>query len=466
MTSFQLLTVLLVAASVAPAEKSKELERRVTVTAGQAVEIRGLNGSEIEIKTWDKSEVYVRLHVVLSSSNKELEKEYIDGVAITDRVTADRAVITFSEPKHDLSDGFSFKKLFTLSFGSYIRKEISGEVFVPKKNAFTSDMKYGSITLDDMAGSVRLEGQSNTIRIRKCSNLSWIRNDYGTGTIDDSGGELDLKTQSGKVEIENFTGSLVLSADYSTVTVGKVSKGLRLTSKSATIKVADIGGDASIDADYSTVTVERVKGTVKVSDKSGNIKVHSVEGASIDGAYSNIQLSSVAGTAEKTITITGMSGKLNLSDVVGNVQIDNPYSTMELMNVKGNVNLKTKSGSVTAEEVSGDWTSDTEYSTIRLRKLRAQKVLMENSSGVVEVDLLNAPKHLEVRNQYADVNIHLPQGLASAIRIKSEYGTVKTNLPVEIETFSTGALAIGSTGDGSGSFRVETKSGNVKVQQK
>ena len=445
-------------------EESRDIERTIPTTPTQKIELKGFNGSKIEFKSWDKNEVSIKLSVTISASNGEFEKEYIKSVNVTEKSSPSVITIRFDEPEARSSGGF-FQRLF--SFGSsYIRKEIRGEIYIPKTNAFYSDMKYGSMTLEDMKGPLDLDGQSNTLELRNCVSVRMVRNDYGKATLINCGGTLSLECQSGTVKIEGFKGTVDLLAKYSTITVSRVSDSTTIESQSGTLAIDDIQGNLTVNSDYSTLTINKVAGFVDVTNKSGKIKIKSVDGVRVDGLYSGIEISSVSGKSNRTIDIKGQSGRLDLVDVVGNVNIENPYSTMTLRNIRGHVNLESQSARIDANNITGNWKSTTPYSTLTIFGLTAQNIQIRNQSNPVEIELASKPTDVEILNEYGSVALTLPTGFAGSVRLKATYGKVKSNLPIEIEDMGSGALALGKMGSGGGSMRVETTSGDIKVTQK
>lgn len=464
MHGFALLSLLALGGPGSENERSRDLERRAAVKPDQRVEVLGLRGSEIEFVSWDEPAVLVKLQLSVSSSDNDWEEDYLKDVRLEVDSSDDRVVVKFVEPDQNKSSGSWIKKLLTFNWN--VSKDIRGKVYVPRKNAFTTDMRYGSVTLDGVQGDVRLIGQSNTVRIKDCPRLMEIDNDYGRTTIERSGGVLDLSGKSGNVMITDFRGELVVDAPYATVSISNIDKGLTLSAKSGTVTVSDVVGNTKIDADYSRVTVSRVAGYVDVSDKSGTVRIRTVEGVQVDAAYSSVEITDVSGKQGTPIVIRGQSGHLSLVRAVGDTKIDNSYSSMELADIKGNIDVRGQSASIDAEDITGDWKSETGYTSVRARRLRAQSVIVSNSSNEVDLELLSVPNRLEIRNSYGNVEVELPKGLSAKVRLKADYGSVKSDLPLEVDTMGSGAIAIGTVGSGAGTFTIEAKSGGVRVRQR
>jgi DUF4097 and DUF4098 domain-containing protein YvlB len=446
-------------------EKHREIEKRYATQPSQRIEIKGFMGSEITFRSWEKNEVYIKLDISISASDDSYEVNYIDGVSVTDKQSAEALVVTFREP-----DG-SWRKSFWSGFKSFfsgwrVRKEISGEIYLPQSNAFTTDMKYGSIALENMKGPLRLLGTSNTLSLKNCSSVQEIENNYGKTTLEKCGGSLDLLGESSKITVEDFNGNGTIDANYSTITVRGVARPLTINSQSATIKVDDLQSSLNVHSDYSTITANKIAGMVDIRTSSGKVRVKEAEGLGLDADYSTVEASSISGKASKGIYVKGQSGKLTLEDAVGDLKIENPYSQIDLRRIKGSVELSTESGRVIAEDISGDWNSTSQYSTVIVRSLVGQRVVITNSSNPVEVQLKSVPTHIDIKNQYGSASVSMPTGYAGEVSLEATYGQIECNLPIKVKSLGGGAYGTGKMGAGTGSINIETESGNIKLMQR
>jgi DUF4097 and DUF4098 domain-containing protein YvlB len=462
MKTFVIALACLLAVSVSYAGKTRVVEKRVPTKPNQRIEVNGISGSQVSFRSWDKDEVYVHLTVSMSSSDEGYEDAYVAGVSIDDVSTSDMVRLTFREGSAKERSGSWLSRIFGQFF---VNKEISGEVYVPQRSALMTDMKYGSMTLDGMASDVELLGASNALVLRNCASVRRVENNYGTTRIENSGGAATIIGASSKVTVTDFTGSVDIDANYSTVTLARIAKDLQLVDQSGTVSVDGVGGSAAIDADYSTVTIARVKGAAKVRATSGTVNIREAGAADVDARYSSIDIVGISGSAGKDLIVRSESGSLAIGDVTANVMIDNPYSTVRLERVRGNVSVNTTSGTIEASDVAGDWRSVSPYSSVSLRRLSAGSISITTSSNAVRVSCRTVPTSVAIRNDYGGVRFSMPQGFSGTVDLDAEYGTVDTNLPVRIRTRSESASATGKIGTRSGSILVETKSGNIDLTE-
>ncbi len=453
---------LLACAPLSLADQSKNLEHKSFTTPSQRIEIRGLSGSEIEFKTWDKNEVSVTLKVTISSSDEVYERDYIDALEIREEKSEHALVLVFKELRRDLRSGFW--SLF--KGGNYVRKEIRGEVIVPKANPLTTDLSYGSLTLEGMTGELNIDGKSNTLSLKKCSNVRRVRNDYGKTEIDHSEGSLDLSGTSSTVTIASFSGPVSVDANYSTIKISDVSQSATIKSQSGRLTIEKIGGNLTVQGDYSPMNISDVKGFAQISTKSGSLRIRNVGGLNIDAPYTTVEATDVAGITGKLVSITGQSGNVILENIQSSVFLDCPYSNISLRNTSGSVDLSSKSSQIRAQEIGGDWKSRTEYSTLRLRGLKSKEVSIVNKSSSIDVEMGAVPTKIDIRNEYGNVTVDLPKGFSGDVLLDAEYGNVRTDFPLQIRNRSSSSFASGRIGSGTGAITIETRSGSIDLSQK
>jgi len=463
MKIFAAVVSLALVAAPSATDQTRDLEHHSPTTPAQRIEIRGLSGSEIEFKSWDKDEVAMTIHVRISSSDQEYEEEYVRSLKIRETKSESKLLLEFVELRRGVGGG-GFWRIFT--GGNYIRKEIRGEVFVPRSNALTTDISYGSIALESMKGELRILGKNNSLSLKECSNVRTVENDYGESLLQSCGGNLKLKGTSSNVKIESFAGPVDIDARYSTIVVGNISQSATIKSQSGRITAESIGGDLTIQSDYTTIAATAVKGNLSVGTKSGSLRVKGVQGLTIEAPYTTVEATDVSSPAGRPVSFSGQSGSLALENVKGDLLLDGPYSNMDLKNIQGSVDLQSKSSRITAEEISGDWKSKTEYTTLRLRALRSKNVRITNKSNDIRIDLMTVPGELTIRNDYGGVEVTMPKGFAGEVSLDAEYGSIDTDFPIRSRKTGSSAYAIGTVGSGTGTITIETKSAGISLTQR
>lgn len=459
-----MLAIVFFTCSLILAEQTKTLERSFPVKSSQKIILSDLSGAKLLIKSWNKNEAYVKLRVKISSSDKDFEKEYIKSVRLNESSNDDELRIDFDQT-NEKGGGWSFLGI-DLRINYYQKNEIQGEIYIPEKNNFQTNARYGDLWIENLKGEVELYGRSNKLTMKNCDRLKVVENDYGNTELQRCGGNLVLKNRSSNIEIRSFHGPLNIEAEYSNISVDEAGGKLVINSKSGNHKISNVKSDILVNSDYSEISIRNITGFADVTCRSGSIRIEKAEGINIEGDYSNITLNSITGNTKRIMKITGKSGNLEVTDLTGNLIIDNPYSGIKLQQIKGNIDFSGKSSTLNAYGITGNWKSNTEYMSIKIQDLSAKTIYITNKSNPVSLDLRSVPDDVHIENQYGEVIVDMPSGFSGEVDMNVTYGEINTNLPVKSKALGNSAYAAGKMGTGSGKFFIETKSGNIEVNEK
>lgn len=454
-------TILICSALLLHAEV-KNIKKTIPIKETQTVELSDFNGSTLEIKSWDKNEVSINISIDYSSSDKENEQEYIQMVDVVQEDTDERMIIMYHEPK-TRNNGFSLKNLLSFQFVSYSNLKVTGEIYVPASHNIEADLRYGNYSLEGIMGNLVLTGVSNTLRLANCASIKKINNNYGKTTIERSGGTLVLEGTSSTISINDFHGQVIADANYSTISFSGITNNTTVTCVSGKIDIDGIDGNVVLDAKYSDIRLEKLKGTATIESQSGTIRVKEVFGAVIDAPYSNITLESVTGTGNP-IFINNTSGEITIFNSTRDVKIEDSYSKVKLENIQGNVTLSGKSSSFYGKRIVGNLIVRNEYGNVVFDELSASTVEISNTSNTVEIGLIIKPSKVYITNQYGSVELSFPE-FSGDVKLKASYGSIRTNLPIEIEELAGGEIAMGKVGSGNGTVNIKTTSGNIEIHQ-
>lgn len=445
------------------ASEKKQIQESFEVEPGKLVEFRTVSGMKVDVKSWDKSEVYIDLIVKVSCSDDEFEKEYIEKFNVDKRNLSRGIIIEFEEEDDD--NGWSFWDIFRGKFYYSFSKEITGTIYVPQYNALQADFRYSDIELTDIEGEINLIGRSNDLYIFNCMMLNTIENDYGKNSISNCGGKLTLESRSSETEINTFNGQVRISADYATLNLKSISGRLGISTRSADVKINDVGSDLEMNADYSEITVNKVKGFVKISSRSGTIDVSNTEGLNIESPYTEIHAFEIDDKSGKDVKVLNQSGNISLEKVKGRVIIDDKYSDINLKDIEGHVILESRSSAITADNIKGNWKSDTKYSSVKVKDLRAEEVFIDNQSDDVKIRMTKTPKEVEIKNQYGGVEFSMPEGYKGSLDLFAQYGNIECNFPIRTRTEGSTSRANGRMGSENSTIIIETRSGDIEITE-
>ncbi|MFA6469709.1 MAG: DUF4097 family beta strand repeat-containing protein [Bacteroidota bacterium] len=460
---FRLLTFVLLAAVTFATAGNKEIKKTIPLNDVRTVELIGFNGSSIAVKSWEKNEISINISVEYSSSNKDKEKLFFQYLDIVQEQIGEKMLLRFKEPTINNED-FSLKEFLSSLFSTtYSHLTISGDIFIPAAMNLSSDMRYGTHSIEGMKGTLRLSGVSNTVEVKNCADVQKIENDYGTTTVDHSGGDLQLRGESSNIQINDFSGSVKADVNYSDCKFNGIADAVTVVCSSGTVDIGDIGGNITLNVSYSTVSASNVKGSAVIESQSGTIRVKNTSGVSITAPYSNITIETVNGSGNP-VYIQNASGHVEISNVTRDVTIEDSYSQLTARNIQGNVILNGTGSTFSGKKITGNITMENEYGDIRVSDLSASAVRIVNKNNSVNIEMLTKPAAIDIINEYGPVTVSFPE-FTGDVRLKASYASIKTNLPIEVEEIGGGSIAIGKIGTGSSTMTIKTISGNIEVRQ-
>ncbi|MDP1994823.1 MAG: DUF4097 family beta strand repeat-containing protein [Ignavibacteria bacterium] len=464
MKTLSLYFVLIFALAFSTMARTKVVEKHFPAKPNQRIEFAGLGGAHLTIKSWDKDEVYVKVKFSFSSSKDEYEENVIKSFDIIS--SENDSTLSVSSKKIGNESTWSYFLGIKFRMFFYESSNLEGEIFVPRNNSFKSGFQYSSISLQEMKGAVELLGTGNTIEVKNCNLLNKIKNNYGKIKITDCGGNLVLKSINSDIDINGLSGSLDIDGDYSNIILKGIAQNTSINSKSGKQSISDIGGDLLINSPYSTIQIDKVNGFVDVRNQGGPIDIKNVGGVKVDAAYATISIKSVTGKSGKEIFIKGQSGKLLLENIVGNLNIESPYSPMELRNIKGDVKISGSSAEINGEKITGNLKIQSPYSKLFFREVSSKNIFIKDQSSQVDIKLITVPEEIDIENDYGNVNVEMPDGYSGEVNLSVEHGLISSNLSIEIKKTSSSQMVSAMVGRGNGKINIETKAANITLTQK
>ncbi len=194
-------------------------------------------------------------------------------------------------------------------------------------------------------------------------------------------------------------------------------------------------------------------GEVRVENVSGRLYV---DVASADIVSSGGKGDFVFDTGSGDVEVVGHEGGLLCDTGSGDVQLDNVQG--------GELTFDTGSGNVTGGSLRASrLIADTGSGDVRLDGLRADRVTADTGSGDVELEFDSSPADLLVDVGSGDVRIRVPDGFGATVEVDTGSGGIHTGLPIQVLEIDDDRLR-GTIGDGSGRLRIDTGSGDVRIE--
>jgi len=193
----------------------------------------------------------------------------------------------------------------------------------------------------------------------------------------------------------------------------------------------------------------------------GRMDVSNVEGdVLVDVAAAEVEVVGVKGP----LSLDTGSGRVSVRDVTGDLTVDAGSGTVNVAGVKGTVvNLDTGSGTVDARDIEArDFTAETGSGGVRVTGLKAPNVRVETGSGSATIEMLSDVEDMNVESGSGGVTLRVPATLNAEIEAESGSGGFHTDF--EIVTWQIGRNHVrGRIGAGKGRIRLESGSGSIRL---
>ena len=249
-------------------------------------------------------------------------------------------------------------------------------------------------------------GSSSTVRVSS------------DGTFSDGGGR-----GGDRVEVRGSGRGLEAYADLEIeVPAGRE---LALHLAVGTVDIRGVEGDFIIDTGSGPVTAQDIVGSVNIDTGSGHVAVLRVDG--------------------EVVVDTG-SGRIEVADVRGR-----------------EINVDTGSGPVTGSNLTAARVRiDTGSGRIELDQVSSSEIHLDTGSGSVRVDLTEDVETLVVDTGSGSVTVSMPETVGAELEVETGSGGIDLEFPVQIRRASRDHV-VGTIGDGRGTIRIDTGSGNVRL---
>lgn len=178
--------------------------------------------------------------------------------------------------------------------------------------------------------------------------------------------------------------------------------------------------------------------------------------------------------ASMPVTATGMKGDLRVEVGSGDVRVSDSDALVSIETGSGDVTLdgirgdelgvETGSGQVTAHKLTAQKLSiETGSGEIEAGGIGADHAKIETGSGGIKFDVAKDVHILSLDSGSGDIIVSLPRDVGAKISAETGSGGIDTDLPLKVIVRKRGELS-GTIGDGNGSIRIETGSGDVKIR--
>lgn len=199
--------------------------------------------------------------------------------------------------------------------------------------------------------------------------------------------------------------SIVVKTERGDISVAGVSGPIAATDQNGDVEIHDVGGDVTANLQHGDVRVSAAHGNVRLTGHGSEVELADITGdVSIDGDfYGPVRVRNVA----KTTHFTSSRTDLTIVQLSGRMESDS--GKLEISDVPGSVNLTTREKDVTLDNVTG-------------------RIRLENRHGDIEVRFAEPPRgEVSIANDTGNVDVTLPSKSSFVISAASRSGEIQSD---------------------------------------
>ena len=226
--------------------------------------------------------------------------------------------------------------------------------------------------------------------------------------------------------------------------------------------------DLECSSSFGAIKLANINGNVKGKTSSGSIQAENIKGsAKLDTSFGSINCKNISGD---DIELKTSSGKIALTKAAfGNCDVHTSFGSITSSELAGkSLTLKSNSGNINLTEASAE-TADifTSFGRITCRRITSADLNARSSSGGIAIvcsDSTPAEIKANVVTSFGSIDFVAPPGFSGQVELATNFGSIKTNLPITITGEISQKKITGKIGQGKGKLHLETRSGSIKIK--
>jgi hypothetical protein len=248
----------------------------------------------------------------------------------------------------------------------------------------------------------------------------YVKNSYGEVRVIQAG-ETEIRNPNGRVYAESIAGNLTIKNSYKEVEVENIQADCWIESRSSTVRAKGVEGSAHIDHQYGKIHCENIGQSVIVDGSYAEIYGENVTGLfDIQTSYRKIDLSDVG-----PVQIRARNSRIEIKGAKDSVDIENRYGKVELSDIRGNLRIDGRNLEVYGYSIIGDKIIiSTSYRNVELTNFQG-KTEINHSNGDVGLEPLPLTHSIEVNGQYTDIKYYWHSGGRYPFEARAKGGNIE-----------------------------------------
>jgi hypothetical protein len=251
---------------------------------------------------------------------------------------------------------------------------------------------------------------------------------------------LEIENAFGHLRLEKLTGGVKAHNRYGDITLQDCAGDLELSDRQGAISVSGGRGRLWAESSFQPITVSQFDGDVLAVNQFADISVNQSAGpVQMETSIGSIQASDIGGP----VTVTNRLGEVMVQKIMGDLMLTNTDSRVIIADVLGKTRIENRRGEIRAKQLGGD-------------------VSISNERGDVDLALDQIRKKLyRLDSAFGVIRLNLPPNPSALISAEAQYGTIDSDLPLEITRDGAVQFARGKFGQGMITIQLDAEHSNI-----
>lgn len=306
---------------------------------------------DVEIKTWNKSEVKIEYRFSLVARSKEEATVFYNNLkgAISNQLNEAGAKLNVSFPFRNYTRNNNKVEIkFTSGDDKYMLKELKTKliIYMPEFNMLEAHCNFNKLTIENLAANASLDISSCELKAGNCRNLT-LKSSFSKNMIIGNVDRAEMEISSSSFKIGAIQSSLQLKSSFSSGVTGNIGKEAILDLNSSSFESGDVPVLNLKGSFIRNFNMSRVN-TAKISVNSSDLNFEKISKLEVpDVSFSTLTVKSV----DEVKINTSSSTTFSFDHVQSLESARCSFTNFNIGNLKDRFTTNANSGSITIKNV-------------------------------------------------------------------------------------------------------------------
>lgn len=345
------------------------------------------------------------------------------------------------------------------------------------KTAYDSTQARADAEVKTVKYSVEQNGNAITLKYEIPDSMNFSNKVNSVNFVITVPSETTVTTDSnmGEVSISGTTGDVDIDNDFGDVTVENIEGALSVKTNSGEVHATSIEAgseDISLNSEFGAATLEKANGkNITLDTNSGSVKLHDVRATGKLTTSTEFGDVTIENGSADSLKVDTNSGGISLTrlTIKKDIYVEDEFGRIELNQaLAASYDLNTNSGDITIDGVRGKLKANTQFGGIDIVNAETVTLDIRTNSGTITFDGSLGDGPHAVKSDFGAVDITLPADVKLNVDLSTEFGKIKSDLPItatvtETSSDSNKDQIVGSINGGGDQLTVETNNGSVEI---